>query len=72
MFEVLDNGKPASEEGYPSLKGLGWKTNKFETLEQAIVYADKWFYPFCTGRHALTGPFDYSGYGDTAQIREIP
>jgi hypothetical protein len=42
MYQVLDRGKPASEEGYPFLRGLGWVNYKFTSWVQAVAYARKW------------------------------
>lgn len=70
MFEVFDNGKPASVEGFPNL--LTWKTNRFETLLEAHNYAKNWLGAYYhEGLALLPGvSYDYSGYQDLIEIRE--
>lgn len=39
MYRVFENGKRCNDYGIE-----GWDNDTFETLEQAIVYANKWCY----------------------------
>jgi hypothetical protein len=72
MFAVLDNNKPASEEGFPKLKGHGWVTHKFVTLLGAQEYANHWLGQWAPGRRLeLNEVYDYNGYGDLIVIVEV-
>ena len=78
MFQVFDGGKPADETTVPRLKGLGWENSKFETFEEAQKYARMWCAPYGSSYDGMNGfvlklnePYDYSGCGDTIEIREV-
>lgn len=67
---VLDNGRPASVEGFPGL--VGWKQHRFETYAEALGHAIMWL-----GDDTIPlpldwdgAPFDYNSHGDMIQIRE--
>lgn len=76
-YQVLDNGCPADVIGFPQLKGCGWKSSTFDTLEEAQNYALNWLawepleegetFPF-----PVNQDYDYSGYGDCIRIQEVP
>ncbi len=73
MFQVFDNGKPADSNGFPYLANLGWENSRFYTLEDARDYAHKWLGMGIYGMFEIgvNFPYDYSGYGDTIEIRQI-
>ena len=71
-YVVYDNGKPASEVGYPQIAGNGWLTHEFQTLEYAREHIAHWLGSL---RHSVpwdtaeVGDYlDYSGYGDFVWI----
>jgi hypothetical protein len=71
-YGVFDNDKPASSKGFPNLKGEGWATHLFTTYEEALGYAHDWLGEWGDGIALSLGKkVDYSGYGDTIEIREI-
>jgi hypothetical protein len=85
-YQVFNNGKPADTTGFPQLKGDGWMRSKFDTLEEARDYADDWvgFSLFSPDLAHVAGlivldkqrlkvgeSYDYNGYGDTIEIREV-
>lgn len=73
MFQVCDNGKPADDTtACPQLRGYGWTNSVFETFLEAAVYANKWLGEFGPLQLKLGVAVDYSGYGDTILIKEIP
>lgn len=73
-YQVLENERPCSVTGCPSLtKGVGWDRHSFNSFEEALAYTKKWL-----GDYAVTIPenwdgssYDYSGYGDIIEIREV-
>lgn len=72
FYGVYDNGKPASEKGFPNLKGKGcWTNHTFLTFEGAQEYARAWLGQFAPSPEFLkiNQPYDYSGYGDVIEIR---
>ena len=74
MFVVYDNNKEASKVGFPELIGKckGWKTAKFTTLPEAQKYAAHWLGEVGQGMVLRLGQkFDYDGYGDIIEIREV-
>lgn len=69
-YEVYDNGKLA---GYPYHDvDPTWKHPTYKTFEEAQTYAQNWL-----GEYSSLCPtepnqvIDYSGEGDTIEIREI-
>lgn len=73
MYGVFENGKPASEEGYPNLKGMGWDTHLFPTFVEACAYARMWLgeYNGVVGDFYPDTVYGYSGYGDNIEIRTL-
>ncbi len=73
MFGVFDNNKPASVEGFPQLtKGNGWDTHLFPTFAEAVQYAKDWLGQWDTLPDGWDGkPYNYSGYGDKIEVREV-
>lgn len=74
MFYVISNGKPASKQGYPYLKGEGWEDHEFRDLEEALNYAMNWLGPYApsgTASLQLNKPYEYNGYGDYVMITDI-
>ena len=72
-YQVLDNDKPADENGFPELKGRRWTSAIFKTFEEAQTYARNWL-----GLHYQHNcpsipnfKVDYSGHGDFIEIRQI-
>ncbi len=67
-FSVFDNGKPA-------IRGTDdWAENSFTSLSEALDYAHAWLGDYSPGktvlwRVAVNMLYDYSGYGDTIEIR---
>jgi hypothetical protein len=71
MWQVLDNNKPAK----------GWRLDKddedigryeFDSFEEAHDYAVNWLGRWGSGlRFQPNTEYDYSGYGDTIQIKKI-
>lgn len=65
MYQVLDNDKPADSTGYVILKDKGWDTSKFQNINEAIDYADRWLgeygpipQDFSLGKRFYYGPFE--------------
>ena len=72
-YALFDNDKPASEEGFPELRGCGWETHIFDTLHEAQMYANNWLgYPGHVYVLRVGLKYDYSGYGDMLLLKEIP
>lgn len=73
MYQVLDNDKPADSTGFTILEGKGWDTSKFDTLEKAIEYANKWLgeYGRLPQDLTLNRPFYYGPFEDYLVIKEI-
>jgi len=70
MFQVFDNNKPADASGHNVHHT--WNNSTFSTFEEAHQYANQWLAP----SHGLVilklnQPYDYSGYGDIIEIREV-
>jgi len=79
-YQVFDNGRPADTTGYPQLKGSGWHNSVFDTFTAAHEYALNWLGYLGDDIGAgyadnavlkLNTPYDYSGYGDKIEIREV-
>lgn len=71
MFVVLENNKPAMYPDGPEC----WRENEFPTQEEANEYAHHWLEDWAKGIPAileLGTRYDYNGYGDIIEIREIP
>lgn len=73
MFVVLDNDMYADERVHTKLKGKGWASCEFDTIEKAIEYANKWLgkYGPLPNHWPLNRKWSYSGAGDTIEIKEI-
>ena len=71
-YGVYENNKPCSRQGYPNLKFECWSNHVFPTFEEAVQYARDWLGAY--GDYAkleLDIPFNYNGYGDMIEIKEI-
>lgn len=75
MFTVYENGIPAIGANF-GIKAECWQNATFETFEEAVRYASEWLGNWSPSlsylRVALANEaeYDYSGYGDTIQIKE--
>lgn len=70
-YQVLESGKPADCSSF-YMEDKSWSKSTFDSLEEAIDYARKWFaeyFPSC--EIEVNKIYDVSGYGDTMEIREI-
>lgn len=68
MFQVLDNGKPAEME-----RSILWGDSIFQYFEQAYRYAKRWIGPGtedCVPNRP-DKKADYSGHGDTIEIKSL-
>lgn len=72
MFQVFDNNKPADCHHHGVHKS--WDNSKFNTFDEAQEYARKWLGQVAGDLvpEEVNEKIDYSGYGDTIEIREIP
>ena len=76
MYLISDNNRPASEVGFPQLKGKGWVSHEFQTWWGAVKYARKWLDVLDVLPLGLEDDewgyyeVDYSGYGDMLTISE--
>ena len=71
-YQVFENGKSCDWQGYPSLQHPCWETSIFDSLLKARDYLNLWC--GCLGPIPNLNPgekYDYSGYGDIVEIREI-
>lgn len=69
-FQVLDNGKSADCHGFPVHPS--WNKSLYDTFDEALKYAWKWLGDKTGGPLLkVNTPWEYSGYGDTIEIREI-
>lgn len=80
MFQVIDCGKVCGYDEFPGLKDKGWsKDGKFETFEEALIYARKWCASYGSSYDGLEGftlteennQYDYSGDGDLIEIIKL-
>ena len=71
MFQVFDNNKPADCKHHKV--DASWANSKFDTYAQAHEYALYWLHlDFDCGLVLLLNtPYNYSGYGDMIEIREV-
>lgn len=69
---MFDNNRPADSSGYPDIKSLWWSTSTFLTFEEALEYAEQWAPTDVIPTGWNGQPIDYSGHGDTLEIREVP
>jgi hypothetical protein len=70
MYQVFDNGKPA--DCFHCNVHESWNNSVYDTFEKALEYANKWLGFFGSGVVLkLNTPWDYSGYGDMIEIREV-
>lgn len=77
FYQVLDNNKPADYKHHKV--SHCWKQSTYSNFNDALMYARKWLGLALGGSYdGKTGitlepnqPYDYSGYGDTIEIREI-
>ncbi len=75
-YQVYDGGKPADSKHHVYInKGHGWDNSIFNTLEDAKDYAYNWFVSYISLNEIKdmvpNEKYDYSGYGDCAEIKEI-
>lgn len=72
-YAVFDNKKPASSYAFPELKSSGWSTHIFDTFDEANDYLNRWLGLYENGIINLEPniPFDYNGYGDIVEIKEV-
>ena len=65
-FGVFLNGEPLSTRHAPF-------ANEFDDLDTALDYATGWCSGYGLQKEALqlNIPYDYNGYGDTIEVREI-
>ena len=69
-YGVFDNNRPAR---YPEIKiHSSWKKNEYDTFADAHAYANKWLGEYGGVVLLANTPWDYSGYGDVIEIRELP
>ena len=72
---VLESGIPADRTNYPHLSP-GWDKAIFETEEEARKYARIWLYKAglkdLVEKLEINQAYDYTGFGDTIEIRSIP
>jgi len=76
MFQVLENGELCDHEHFPEVD-LSWDNAEFSTFDEAKRYAVNWFWPYLGYKDIdtfleINKPYNYSGYGDMAEIREVP
>jgi hypothetical protein len=74
MFQVFENNIPCEYPNHNVRKT--WNNSKFKTFEEALKYADDWLgilSPLASLKDMikLNVPYDYSGYGDKIEIREL-
>ena len=73
MYRVYDSGKPAH------YCCGDWNNSLFNTVGEAFRYAEKWVRFSIVNPSPADGsltteikfPYDYSGYGDTLEIKEV-
>lgn len=70
-YAVFDNNMPASCAGFPCAKE--WSNHVFQLRREAVDYALQWLGSFAPPREVLEcqDSYDYSGYGDVVEIREV-
>ena len=72
-WQVFDGNKPA--DCWNHNVDSSWNKSKYETLEEAITYANNWLYYFTLDIPSQCSDYmrgyDYSGSGDILQIREV-
>jgi len=72
LYQVFDNEKPADCFNYDSKYGSYWSISIYRTFEEACDYANRWLGKLSEGVvFTLNKPYDYSGYGDIIEIRDI-
>ena len=69
MYQVFDNGKPA--DCLHCKVHESWNKSAYDTFEEALEYANKWLGMYGGVVLKLNTPWDYSGYGDMIEIREV-
>jgi len=85
-YHVLENGKAATWKLCQNILSKRaskefqktWGNNIFPTFEEARKYSWQWIAPYGGSYDGLSGvdlkvgvPYDYSGYGDMIEIREV-
>lgn len=73
IYQVLDTGRPA-DSFHTSVKGKLWANSLFNSLVDAEQYVIEWLGGYGAPhilKECLNNPVDYSGYGDTIEIREV-
>ncbi len=64
-YEVLDNGNPAIIQNSDV-----WNKHFYRNFDQALEYTKKWLGEYDSLPNNWQGEkYDYSGYGDTIEIR---
>lgn len=74
-WSVFESGRPADHSGFPQVHP-SWNNSTFSSEKEARDYANLWLYGAGLKGFAdhipLNEPIDFSGFGDTIEIREIP
>ena len=66
-YQVLDNNKPAQ---YPYCNvSPSWNKSIYDSWEEAHEYAQKWLGDFAGCELKPNEPYNYSGAGDTIEIK---
>lgn len=58
MFQVFDGVYPADKHHIQGLSE-GWANSKFETWEEAVIYADGWLGMYGPGKYEVNKPYFY-------------
>jgi hypothetical protein len=75
-YQVFENDKPCDAANHKVHKS--WNNSIFDSFNDALKYVYKWIGEYADP-DSMTGssgikvniPYDYSGYGDMIEIREI-
>lgn len=70
MYGVFENGKPCSIEGFPHMHP-SWNNHKYPTFAEALEYLKKWLGAYSPPENYDGSAYDYDGYGDVVEIKEI-
>lgn len=69
-FQVFDNNRPA--DCRHCAVGKDWNKSCYPTFKEAYAYAEQWLGDTYKLPDNWDGsPFNYSGYGDTIEIRKV-
>ncbi len=69
MFQVFDGEKPADREHCKGLTADCWANSKFETWEEAVIYADGWLGMYGPGKYEINKPYFYYGEKENPELR---